>query len=134
MSIELFYLGMYALVIIVTSLCQQLTSISNVGLWTLLGSRDGVIFSGITARLERALQNSTTAMVLFAPAIVILHLTETSTRQTVLAVQIFVTARLLYSLSYAFNISGLRSCCYVVGLVCILFLYSVGLSAPYLEK
>ena len=134
MSIELFYLGMYALVIIVTSLCQQLTSISNVGLWTLLGSRDGVIFSGITARLERALQNSTTAMVLFAPAIVILHLTETSTRQTVLAVQIFVTARLLYSLSYAFNISGLRSCFYVVGLVCILFLYSVGLSTPYLEK
>lgn len=133
MSIELFYLGIYALVIIITSLCQQLTSIFNVGLWTLLGSREGVIFSGITARLYRALQNSVTAMALFAPAVIILHLTDASTRQTVLTAQIFVTARLLYSVSYAFNISGLRSGCYVVGLICTLILYSVGLSVPYLE-
>ena len=106
MSVELFYLGMYALVIIITSLCQQLTSIFNVGLWALLGNREGIVFSGITARLERALQNSVTAMVLFAPAVVILHLSDASTSQTVLAAQIFVTARLLYSLSYAFNTSG----------------------------
>ena len=133
MSVELFYLGMYALVIIITSLCQQLTSIFNVGLWALLGSREGIVFSGITARLERALQNSVTAMVLFAPAVVILHLSDASTHQTVLAAQIFVTARLLYSLSYAFNILGLRSGCYVIGLVCTLILYGVGLSVPYLE-
>ena len=133
MSVELFYLGMYALVIIITSLCQQLTSIFNVGLWALLGSREGIVFSGITARLERALQNSVTAMVLFAPAVFILHLSDASTSQTVLAAQIFVTARLLYSLSYAFNISGLRSGCYVIGLVCTLILYGVGLSVPYLE-
>ena len=133
MSVELFYLGIYAVVIIITSLCQQLTSIFNVGLWSLLGSREGIVFSGITARLERALQNSVTAMALFAPAVVILLLTDTSTRQTVLAAQIFVTARLLYSFSYAFSISGLRSGCYVVGLVCTLILYSVGFTVPYLE-
>ncbi len=133
MSVELFYLGMYALVIIATSLVQQLTSIFNVGLWTLLGSREGVEFTGITARLERALVNSVTAMALFAPAVIILHVTNAGSAQTILATQIFVTARILYSFSYAVKISGLRSGCYVVGLVCTLVLYSVGLSTPFVE-
>ena len=131
MTVELFYLGMYALVMIATSLMQQLASIFNVGLWTLLGSREDVAFTGITARLERSLHNSVTAMALFAPAVVILHLMDSGTAQTILATQIFVTARILYSVSYAFKISGLRSGCYVVGLVCTLIIYGVGLSAPY---
>ena len=131
MSVELFYLGMYALVVIATSLTQQLTSIFNVGLWTLLGSREGVEFTGITSRLEKALVNSIIAMTLFAPAVIILHVTQSGTAQTVLAAQIFVTARIIYSVSYAFKILGLRSACYVVGLVSTLVLYSVGLSTPF---
>ena len=133
MSVELFYLGMYALVVIATSLAQQLTSIFNVGLWTLLGSREGVEFTGITSRLEKALGNSIIAMALFAPAVIILHVTQSGTAQTVLAAQIFVTARIIYSVSYAFKILGLRSACYVVGLVSTLVLYSVGLSTPLVE-
>ena len=131
MSVELFYLGMYALVVIATSLAQQLTSIFNVGLWTLLGSREGVEFTGITSRLEKALGNSAIAMALFAPAVIILHVTQSGNAQTALVAQIFVTARIIYSVSYAFKILGLRSACYVAGLVSTLVLYGVGLSTPF---
>ena len=123
MTTELFYLWMSGLVLIVATLIQQLTSLFNVGLMPVLGGRENVKFTGITGRLERAILNSVIAMALITPAIVILHLLEITNASTVLAVQIFLTARIVYIISYGLGIMGLRSAGWVASLLSILWLY-----------
>ena len=123
MTTELFYLWMSGLVLIITTLIQQLTSLFNVGLMPVLGSRENVKFTGMTGRLERAILNSIIAMTLITPAIVILHLMEITNASTVLAVQIFLTARIVYIISYGIGIMGLRSAGWTASLLSILWLY-----------
>jgi len=123
MTTELFYLWMSGLVLMITTLIQQLTSLFNVGLMAVLGSRENLKFTGMTGRLERAILNSIIAMTLITPAIVILHLMSITNASTVLAVQIFLTARIVYILSYGLNIMGLRSIGWTASLLSILWLY-----------
>ena len=123
MTTELFYLWMSGLVLIIATLIQQLTSLFNVGLMPVLGSRENVKFTGMTGRLERAILNSIVAMTLITPAIVILHLMEITNASTVLAVQIFLTARIIYIISYGIGIMGLRSAGWTASLLSILWLY-----------
>ena len=123
MTTELFYLWMSGLVLIIATLIQQLTSLFNVGLMPVLGSRENVKFTGMTGRLERAILNSIIAMTLITPAIVILHLMAITNASTVLAVQIFLTARIVYIISYGIGIMGLRSAGWVASLLSILWLY-----------
>ena len=123
MTTELFYLWMSGLVLIIATLIQQLTSLFNVGLMPVLGSRENVKFTGMTGRLERAILNSIIAMTLVTPAIVILHLMEITNASTVLAVQIFLTARIVYIISYGIGIMGLRSAGWTASLLSILWLY-----------
>ena len=123
MTTELFYLWMSGLVLIIATLIQQLTSLFNVGLVPVLGSRENVKFTGMTGRLERAILNSIIAMTLITPAIVILHLMEITNASTVLAVQIFLTARIVYIISYGIGIMGLRSAGWTASLLSILWLY-----------
>ena len=123
MTTELFYLWMSGLVLIIATLIQQLTSLFNVGLMPVLGSRENVKFTGVTGRLERAILNSIIAMTLITPAIVILHLMEITNASTVLAVQIFLTARIVYIISYGIGIMGLRSAGWIASLLSILWLY-----------
>lgn len=130
MTVELFCLSLFALVIIANILIQQLTSIFDFGLKPILGSREDVEFIGITGRLERAILNSVIAMTLFAPGVIILSIIDFSTPQTVLAAQVFVAARLIYSASYALNIVLLRSAGWTIGLICILTLYYNVMTIP----
>ena len=123
MTTELFYLWMSGLVLIIATLIQQLTSLFNVGLMPVLGSRENVKFTGMTGRLERAILNSIIAMSLITPAILILHLMEITNASTVLAVQIFLTARIVYIISYGLGIMGLRSAGWIASLLSILWLY-----------
>ena len=123
MTTELFYLWMSGLVLIIATLIQQLTSLFNVGLMPVLGSRENVKFTGMTGRLERAILNSIIAMTLITPAIVILHLMEITNASTVLAVQIFLPARIVYIISYGIGIMGLRSAGWTASLLSILWLY-----------
>ena len=123
MTVELFCLGFFAIVIIISILLQQLSSMFNFGLKQILGSRENIQFTGLTGRLERSILNSVIAMALFAPSVIILALVNITTPQTVIAAQVFVIARLIYSISYGLNISFLRSAGWIVGLLCTLFLY-----------
>ena len=67
MTVELFHLCIYGLVIVGATLVQQLTSIFNVGLMPVFGSREGINFTGMTGRLERAILNCAIAMALIVP-------------------------------------------------------------------
>ena len=123
MSVELYYICLYGLLIIATTLVQQLTSMVNVGIMPVFSSREGVKFSGITGRLERTILNCVIALVMIAPAILALAITETSSANTMLAVQVFFWARLVYVIAYGLNIIGLRSAGWVASLLSILYLY-----------
>ena len=123
MSVELYYMCLYGLLIIATTLIQQLTSMVNVGIMPVFSSREGVKFSGMTARLERAILNCVIALAMIAPAILVLMMTETSNVNTVLAVQVFFWARFVYVIAYGLNIIGVRSGGWVTSLLSILYLY-----------
>ena len=123
MSVELYYVCLYGLLIIATTLVQQLTSLANVGIMPVFSSREGVIFSGMTGRLERAILNSVIALAMIGPAILALAITETSSANTILAVQIFFWARLVYVIAYGLNIIGVRSAGWIASLLSILYLY-----------
>lgn len=125
---EVTVLVLYGLLVIVTLLLQATGALTQLGMGYLLGSRDeGRTVSGIAGRLERALNNSITAMVLFAPAVLLIVLTDKSTSQTVLAAQAFLIARVVYLPSYAFGITGLRSLAWTVGLLSTALLYFLAL-------
>ena len=128
MSAELYYICLYGLLIIATTLVQQLTSIVNVGIMPVFSSREGVNFSGMTGRLERSILNCVIALAMIVPALLAIEMTETSSANTILAVQVFFWARLVYVIAYGFNIIGLRSGGWVASLLSILYLYWATLS------
>ena len=123
MSVELYYICLYGLLIIATTLVQQLTSLANVGIMPVFSRREGVNFSGMTGRLERAILNCVIAFAMIGPAILALAMTETSRANTKLAVQVFFWARLVYVIAYGLNIIGVRSAGWIASLLSVLYLY-----------
>ena len=124
MTMELYYLIVFALLILATIFTQQLSSIFSEGLLPLFGSREGLKFNGLTGRLERSITNSAISMAIILPPVLAIQITESSTPSGILAMQIFLGARLLYVLSYAFSVSGLRSAAWVTGMLCTLWLFT----------
>lgn len=125
---EIQILALYGLLVILTLILQATGGLTQLGMGYLLGSRDeNRTVKGIAGRLERALNNSVTAMVLFAPAVLLIHVTDSSTNETLLAAQAFLIARLVYLPSYAFGIVGLRSLAWTVGIVATTALYLLAL-------
>ena len=106
---EITMLILYGLLVILTLLLQATGAMQQLGMGYMLSSRDEHrTVKGITARIERALNNSITAMVLFAPAVLLIVVTDSSTAQTALAAQVFLIARLVYLPAYAFKLSRWR--------------------------
>ncbi|WP_299953802.1 MAPEG family protein [uncultured Roseobacter sp.] len=125
---EIQILALYGLLVILTLILQATGGLTQLGMGYLLGSRDeNRTVKGIAGRLERALNNSVTAMVLFAPAVLLIYVTDSSGNETLLAAQAFLIARLVYLPSYAFGIVGLRSLAWTVGIVATTALYLLAL-------
>ena len=125
---EITILILYAFLVIITLLMQATGAMTQLGMGYLLSSRDdGRTVSGIAGRLERALNNSVTAMVLFAPAVLLIVVTDKSSSQSVLACQAFLLARIVYLPAYAFKLTGIRSLAWTVGLLCTALLYFLAL-------
>lgn len=121
---EIQILALYGLLVIVTLILQATGALTQLGMGYLLGSRDEArTVSGIASRLERALNNSVTAMALFAPAVLLHILAGTTSNQTLLAAQAFLIARIIYLPAYAFGIIGIRSLAWSVGIVATVALY-----------
>ena len=123
MTLEMNYLAMYGLVILLLILVQLLISASQHGLLPLLGNRENLELTGITHRAERAVQNSLVAMALVAPPILMLAITNVTTSGTVLAVQIFLTARIIYAVCFILGVIYLRTLTWVTGFIATAFLY-----------
>lgn len=125
---EITILILYAFLVIITLIMQATGAMTQLGMGYLLSSRDeGRTVSGIAGRLERALNNSVTAMVLFAPAVLLIAVTDKSTPQTILACQVFLLARVVYLPAYALKLTGVRSLAWTAGLLCTALLYFLAL-------
>ena len=125
---EITILILYAFLVIITLIMQATGAMTQLGMGYLLSSRDeNRTVSGIAGRLERALNNSITAMVLFAPAVLLIVVTDKSSSQSILACQAFLLARLVYLPAYAFKLTGIRSLAWTVGLLSTALLYFLAL-------
>ncbi len=121
-------LALYGLLVLITILLQATGSMQQLTLGYLLSSRDeGRTVTGMSARIERALNNSITAMALFAPAILILVVTDQTSATTLLAAQVFLIGRIIYLPAYAFGIIGVRTLAWFAGFAATAALYFLAL-------
>ena len=121
---ELSLLALYGLLVALTVLLQTTGAMGQLGMGYLMSARDeNRQAAGMTARLERALNNSVIAMTLFAPAILILAARDAFSDTTLMAAQLFLLARVIYLPAYALGIMGLRTLVWLVGFAATAILY-----------
>ena len=123
MTTEINYLAMYGLFLALLILIQVLISARQHGLLSLFGNRENLVSTGMTARAERTVHNSTVAMVLIAPAALMVAQNDLSSSSTILSMQIFLTARIVYSVCFIFGITYLRTISWIFGFFTTAYLY-----------
>jgi uncharacterized MAPEG superfamily protein len=121
-------LAVYGLLVLLTLLLQVLGATRQLSMGYLMSSRDeGRSTTGMTARLERALDNSVVAMALFAPAILILVALDRTSNASLLAANVFLIARIIYLPVYALGIPAIRTLAWLAGFAATAVLYVLAL-------
>ena len=123
MTTEINYLAMYGLFLALLILLQVLISARQHGLPALLGNRENFVSTGMTARAERTVQNSVVALALIAPAVLMIAHNDLTSSSTILSMQIFFTARIVYSVCFIFGITYLRTLSWITGFFTTVYLY-----------
>jgi uncharacterized MAPEG superfamily protein len=121
-------LALYGLLVVITIVLQASGAMTQLGMGYLLSSRDeGRTVTGMSGRLDRALTNSVTAMALFAPAILLLIATNSTTAQTLLLAKAFLIGRVIYLPAYVFGLIGIRTASWSLGFIATAILYFLAL-------
>ncbi|KIN79287.1 MAPEG family protein [Sulfitobacter mediterraneus] len=121
-------LAAYGLLVLLTILLQVLGSLQTLSMGYLMSARDEPREVGrMTARMNRALTNSITAMALFAPAILLLVVQGKTTSTTLLVAQLFLVARIIYLPVYALGVPAIRTLAWLVGFAATAVLYLLAL-------
>ena len=124
MTSELSILALFGLFTMIQIALAVTLAVPQLGLPYLAGPRDEDLkTTGMAARMSRAAANSVVAMVLFAPAVLALHITGTTSAATLLAAQIFLIARVVYAPLYWVGIPWLRTGVWSVGFLATAYLY-----------
>jgi uncharacterized MAPEG superfamily protein len=93
-------------------------SLMSKGPVTLAGSRDDLPDpTGFEARAIRTRNNMLENMIMFAPLIIVAHLAEVSTANTVLGAQLFLYARMLHAIVYLAGWPWIRTLVYGISLI-----------------
>jgi len=125
---EITILALYGLLVLLNLVLQATGALQQLSMGYLLSSRDeGRTVTGMAARLERALNNSITAMVLFAPAVLLIVIQDKNSSGTLLAAQAFLVGRIIYLPAYAFRLVGVRTLAWTAGFVATVALYLMAL-------
>tara|TARA_B100000035_G_scaffold302740_1_gene300648 strand:- start:1714 stop:2106 length:393 start_codon:yes stop_codon:yes gene_type:complete len=119
----------YALSVIFMLLVQSYLATQQHGIKILAERREHITLTGIAGRSDRAVKNSIISLVLILPAVMALMLIGQSSKGTVLALQIFLIARILYFIAYLFSITWVRSCLWWAGTICIFYLYAIAMNS-----
>ena len=128
MPTELYILLVYCLCVVLMLVTQSALSVKEHGLRPLVGSRDGLKYTGVSDRSIRAFNNTLISLVLIIPPVFTLALLSVSTSTTTSVLKLFVVVRVLYFVIYLLGISWIRSCLWWIGLLCTVYLYVICLS------
>ena len=119
----------YALSVILMLIVQSYLATQQHGIKILAERIEHITLTGIAGRSDRAVNNSIVSLVFVLPAVMALALIGQSSTGTVIALQIFLVARILYFVAYLFSITWFRSCLWWVGTICVFYLYAIALSS-----
>tara|TARA_Y100000991_G_C21932484_1_gene331485 strand:- start:751 stop:1143 length:393 start_codon:yes stop_codon:yes gene_type:complete len=119
----------YALSVILMLIVQSYLATQQHGIKILAERREHITLTGIAGRSDRAVKNSIVSLVFVLPAVMAFALSGQSSTETVIALQIFLVARILYFVAYLFSITWVRSCLWWVGTICVFYLYAIALSS-----
>jgi len=119
----------YALSVILMLIVQSYLATQQHGIKILAERIEHITLTGIAGRSDRAVNNSIVSLVFVLPAVMALALSGQSSTTTVIALQIFLVARILYFVAYLFSITWVRSCLWWVGTICVFYLYAIALSS-----
>ena len=119
----------YALSVILMLVVQSYLATQQHGIKILAERREHITLTGIAGRSDRAVKNSIVSLVFVLPAVMAFALSGQSSTETVIALQIFLVARILYFVAYLFSITWVRSCLWWVGTICVFYLYAIALSS-----
>ena len=118
----------YGLSVIVMLIVQTYLATQQHGIKILAERREHITLTGIAGRSDRAVKNSIFSLVFVLPAVMALALIGQSTKETVIALQIFIIVRILYFVAYLFLITWVRSCLWWAGTICIFYLYAIAIN------
>lgn len=125
---ELQILAAYGILVLITILLQVLGSMQTLSMGYLMSARDEPRAVGkMTARIKRALDNSITAMALFAPAILMLVVQDKTDAYSLLAANVFLVARIIYLPVYALGVPAIRTLAWLAGFAATAVLYVLAL-------
>ena len=119
----------YALSVILMLIVQSYLATQQHGIKILAERREHITLTGIAGRSDRAVKNSIVSLIFVLPAVMALASIGQSSAATVIALQIFLVARILYFVAYLFSITWVRSCLWWVGTICVFYLYAIALSS-----
>ena len=119
----------YAFSVILMLIVQSYLATQQHGIKILAERIEHITLTGIAGRSDRAVNNSIVSLVFVLPAVMALALIGQSSTGTVIALQIFLVARILYFVAYLFSITWFRSCLWWVGTICVFYLYAIALSS-----
>ena len=119
----------YGLSVIFMLIVQSYLATQQHGIKILAERREHITLTGIAGRSDRAVKNSIVSLVFVLPAVMALALIGQSTKETVIALQIFIIVRILYFVAYLFLITWVRSCLWWAGTICIFYLYAIAISS-----
>ena len=122
MSPELKILLIYCLLVMLILVAQSILAVQQHGLRQLVGSRDGIEYTGLADRALRASNNTLISLVLIIAPVFTLALLSVSTYSTTAVLQAFVVVRIGHFIVYLLGISWIRSCLWWTGLLCTVYL------------
>ena len=119
----------YGLSVIFMLIVQSYLATRQHGIKILAERREHITLTGIAGRSDRAVKNSIVSLILILPAVMALVQIGQSSKDTVLALQIFLIVRIFYFIAYLFSITWVRSCLWWAGTICIFYLYAIAVSS-----
>lgn len=128
MTGELSVLALNGLLIVAVIMFETALSIKQLGDAYMRSPRDEKREkTGMAGRSERAVLNCAIGMALFAPAILILAVTNSFTGTTLTAAWVYLIARVIYVMCYVMGIPTVRTLAFVTGLLSTALLYILAL-------
>ena len=119
----------YGLSVIFMLIVQSYLATQQHGIKILAERKEHITLTGIAGRSDRAVKNSIFSLVFVLPAVMALALIGQSSKETVIALQIFIIVRILYFVAYLFSITWVRSCLWWASTLCIFYLYAIAISS-----